>query len=183
MASARWLAPLVLLVVLAAASPVATAASAEEAAIVFDDQRTSGKLLLVDAVSMPESGFVAIHDPGAGEGEFGPVVGQSILIGAGTHSFVPVVLMENVTEPRTVLAVLYQDTNGNRAFDHPDGHGHDHDHADEDSPYQVNETTIGDEAEVAPYEMETESSDGLDPLLVGTAMAAASIVLWAVRYR
>lgn len=184
MASARWLGPLVGLAVMAALLSGVPAAAVGDPAIVFDDQRTSGRVLLVDAVRLPEPGFVAVHDPGAGEGDLGPVVGQSIMIGAGMHNFVPVVLTENVTEPRTLIAVLYQDSNDNRAFDHPDGHGHAHDHAGQDDPYRVNETTIGDEAEIAPYDLETdEGGFNLDPLLAGTVMALASIVLWAVRYR
>jgi hypothetical protein len=171
---------------LALGAGVVPAASAQpHPAIVFDDQRTSGEVLLVDAVQLPDGGFVAVHDPSLAEGgALGPVVGASNLLGPGFHQDVPVTMGTPISEPQPLIAVLYQDTNGNQALDVGDhGHGHEHDAETRDAAYSAGEKTIGDDAEVRPYGESATTTDSVSPLLVGALTSLASLMLWAVRYR
>lgn len=168
------------LAILAVVAAFAPAAAASGPAIAFDDQQTSGRIVLVDAVQLPRGGFVVMHDPSTGEGELGEVTGHSILLGAGRHTHVPVTLYQNLTEQRSLVAVLYEDSNDNRV---PDlGHGHSHDHASQDEPFRDGDVPIGDRATVGPHSTETESSS-TGTWLAGAAAAVASLVFWAVRVR
>lgn len=172
----------VLLVALAGLAPVTAAQSGPSPAIVFDDQRTSGRVVLVDAAQLPETGFVGLHDPTTAEGgALGDLVGSSNLLGPGLHRDIPATLHEPLAEPQPLIAVLYEDANGNRALDAGDGHGHHHD--GQDRTYSAGDKTIGDEARVGLYRSSTEATSEASPLLVGALTATAALAVWAVRYR
>lgn len=163
-------------------SALGAAQTGPRPAILFDDQHTTGSIVIVDAVRLPDSGFVVVHDPAAAGGEsLGPVLGTSVLLGPGEHTTIPVNLQREIDRPTTLIAALYQDANGNGNFDAGHGHGH-HDHAGQDQAYRDGNLTIGDRAEVGPPPEPNESSS-VDPLVVGGALAVASVALWAVRYR
>lgn len=183
MAAARSLAWALAALALAAAGLAPTATSeGPQPIVLFEDQRTSGSIVLVDLVQLPDGGFVVLHEPG--DGELGPIAGASTLLGAGLHQSVPVTLFENVTATRTLVAAVYEDSNRNRALDVGDGHDHaGHDHEGRDRVYTAGGQPIGDEARVEPYPDEVRGEERVDPLLVGALTAFASIVLWAVRYR
>lgn len=174
------------LALLAGVSLAPTAAGDPEAMVLFEDQRTSGTIVLVDYAQLPDGGFIVVHEPGPA-GELGPVVGASSLLSAGLHQTVPVLLFEEVHDETRLIATLYEDSNANSELDvGGDGHeGHDHQHDDRvaDRAYTDGELPIGDEAEVEPYGEANEEPASVDPLLVGTATAIASLALWAVRYR
>jgi hypothetical protein len=178
--------PVVLLaVLLVAGAGLAPSATAEEPQplVLFEDQRTTGSIVIVDLAQLPDGGFVVLHEPGSG-GELGPVVGASTLLGAGLHQPIPVPLFDNVTAETNLVAALYQDTNDNGALDVADGHDHHgHDHDSEDATYKDGDLPVGDQARVQPYGTEETSSTEVNPLLVGAATAIASLALWAVRYR
>lgn len=186
--------PVALLVICLLASPLLVAGGlAEEepgASILFADQKTSGHIVLVDLVQLPASGIVAVHEssPEAGDG-LGEIQGTSVLLGPGMHHSVPVSLAENVTEPVTLVAVLYEDANGNRELDR--GHeDHDHEHDEDaggdgetDPPFRDESTTVGDVAEVEPYGYERPAASSVDPLAIGSITATVALLVWAVRYR
>lgn len=183
MAAARLLAWTLASLAVAAAG-LAPAATGEDPQpiVVFDDQRTSGSIVLVDLVQLPDGGFVVLHE--AAGGELGPIVGASTLLGAGLHESVPVTLFDNVTSPRTLVAAVYEDSNGNRALDVGDGHDHHgHTHEGRDRVYTDEGRPIGDEARVQPYAEAASDERRVDPLLVGALTAVAGLGLWAVRYR
>lgn len=181
----------VLLIVCLFAAPVlAPSASGAEAnaGVLFDDQHTSGSIVIVDLVQLPQGGFVGVHDQTNAEaGELGELAGASIVLGAGMHSNVPVTLETEVKEPRTLVAAIYQDANGNGALDqgvdHHDGHDHDHGDGEVDPPYRSGDRLIGDAARVEPYSMEETVPSSIDPLLSGAAAAALAVLFWAVRFR
>lgn len=163
--------------------PASTAADGPSPAVVFDDQRTSGRIVIVDGIQLPDPGFVVVHDPpNSSDEDLGKVRGSSVHLGPGQHHNVPVTLERNLTERQTLIAVLYNDTNDNHVFDarHVDGHRHSHDAKDE--PYTHGDVLIGDKARVGPHPEARESSS-VDPLLVGAGLAVASVTLWAVRFR
>lgn len=173
-----------LLAGLALAALTVPAAAAPGAAISFGDQATSGRIVLVDAVQLPEGGFVVVHDPSTGEGDLGEVIGHSILLGAGQHNHVPVTLDRNVTESETLIAAVYKDANSNQEFDLGDGHGH-HDHEGSDEVYTDGDAPIGDRATVDLYGTESSprSTTPWTTLSAGAGAAIASLVFWAVRVR
>lgn len=184
MASARALARLLILLVVASAGLAPTAAGGPAPIVLFDDQRTSGSIVLVDLVQLPAGGFVVLHEPATDDQQLGPVAGASTLLGPGLHEAVPVVLYEDVTGPRTLVATLHEDANGNRALDLDAGHDHHgHDHEGQDHLYTDGERPIGDPALVEPYGEPEAGEAGVDPLLVGALTATAALLLWAVRYR
>lgn len=176
---------LVVLLAVAGAGLTGTALADEpEPIVLFEDQRTSGSIVLVDLVQLPDSGFLVLHE-GTGGPELGPVRGASTLLGAGLHESVPVLLYENMTASTSLVAAVYEDSNANRVLDLGDGHSHHgHEHQGEDEVYTAEGRPIGDEARVEPYEDGQQADDeGVNPLLVGALTALASLVLWAVRYR
>jgi hypothetical protein len=164
-----------------AAAPGAVADEGPQPLVLFEDQRTSGSIVLVDLAQMPDGGFVVMHEPA--EDGLGPVAGTSTLLGAGLHQSVPVVLYDNVTATQDLIAVLYEDSNGNQVLDLGDGHDHHtHSHEGQDEAYTDGERPIGDRAQVEPQSA-SSAPQSVNPLLVGALTAVASLVLWAVRYR
>lgn len=174
-----WL-PVAILVA-AALIPVAATAAETEPVVMFEDQRTTGRIVLVDAVQLPEPGWVVLHEPSPdGEG-LGDFAGHSTMLSAGLHEDVPVTLSKNLSQPQTYIAVLYDDANGNKALDTSDGHAHQHE--GEDRVYMEDGKPIGDQAEVSLYEDTQDDVPAVNPLVVGAATALAGVLLWAVRYR
>lgn len=165
-------------------APTGSAADDPEPIVLFEDQRTSGTIVLVDLVQLPAGGFVVLHEPMENGTGLGPTAGASTLLSAGLHQHVPVVLFDDVDASRTLVAALYEDSNHNQALDLGDGHEHHgHDHEGQDHLYTDGDLPIGDEAHVEPHDHEQAQQTSVDPLLVGAATAVAALALWAVRYR
>lgn len=186
MPPARGVAWALALLAVASAGLAPTAHGDEpEPIVLFEDQRTTGSIVLVDLVQLPDSGFLVLHKATEGDEGLGPVRGASTLLGAGLHQSVPVLLYQNVTASTDLVAAVYEDVNGNRVLDLGDGHEHHgHDHDGEDRLYTKEGRPIGDEARVEPYDTRQEAPEqGVNPLLVGALTATASLALWAVRYR
>ncbi|MFC6726600.1 ferritin-like domain-containing protein, partial [Halobium palmae] len=95
----------------------------------FADQTSDGSSVTVASASLPEGGFVAIHDSSLLDGNvLGSVVGVSEKLDAGTHSDVMVHLYADVPgqdfggqssleEDQTLIAMPHYDTNGNGTYD------------------------------------------------------------------
>lgn len=176
----------VLALALVAGLGLAPTASADdpEPIVLFEDQRTSGTIVLVDLVQLPAGGFAVLHQPGEAPDELGSVAGTSTLLSAGLHQSVPVVLFQDVNASTTLIAALYEDSNRNQVLDLPDDHEHHgHTHEGQDQLYTDGEVPIGDEARVEPYAEPSQAGSDVDPLLVGALTAVAALALWAVRYR
>ncbi|SHH70140.1 DUF7282 domain-containing protein [Halobaculum gomorrense] len=87
------------------------------ASVTFTAQTSGGTTMVVDEVTLPEGGFVTIHDASLTEGDaLGSVVGTSGYLAAGTHQNVEITLLAPV-ESGTFVAMPHRDTDGDRAYD------------------------------------------------------------------
>jgi hypothetical protein len=85
--------------------------------IAFSAQTSGGTTVTVDSVTVPDGGFVTIHDSSVGEDPLGSVVGTSEYLSAGTHENVIVYLEEPLTESGTYVAMAHRDTDDDRVYD------------------------------------------------------------------
>lgn len=104
------------------ASPTTTAAATTQpeptvspAAVVFTDQRSDGSSIVVDSVTLPAPGFIAVH--GNADGTPGPVIGHSVLLPAGTSTDVEVTLTAPLGESGPVFPMAHIDMNGNGEYE------------------------------------------------------------------
>ncbi|ESP88410.1 CHRD domain containing protein [Candidatus Halobonum tyrrellensis G22] len=135
-----------------------------EPAVTFDDQPPNGTTVSVASVTVPDGGFVAIHNET--DGDVGPVVGVSAYLPAGVHEDVNVTLYEGVNganfsenatveDGRTLIAMPHLDTNGNETYDFVSSNG------SADGPYTVDGSAVTDSATVT-NESSDDSDDGSD---------------------
>ena len=90
------------------------------ASVTIEDQPSDGQTVIVDSVTLPEGGFVVIHDAESlEEGEVvDSVIGVSTYLEAGTHEDVPVTMGQELdTAEVDVVAMAHMDTNGNEVYD------------------------------------------------------------------
>lgn len=78
------------------------------------DTQIPGEVVLIKKITMPESGWLAIHDDL--NGKPGNVLGAAYLK-AGTHERQEVLLLRALTEDKNYLAVIHKD-DGDRYFDY-----------------------------------------------------------------
>ena len=108
----------------------------------FGAQETDGTTVTVDAVFVPEGGFVTIHDSTLLEGDaLGSVVGVSAYLEPGYYENVEVTLygdvpgadfeQDRLTEDETLIAMPHLDSNGTETYDFLTANG------SEDGPYTV----------------------------------------------
>lgn len=110
----------------------ADSAPTDRASVTFTDQASDGTSIVVDGATLPEGGFVAIHDGQlTTDDPSGSFHGVSSFLEAGTHERIGVPLDGSLAETRRVWATLYRDTNGTRTFDFAATVG------DEDGPYTI----------------------------------------------
>ena len=121
------------------------------ASAMFEDQETGGKNVTVQSATLPEGGFVAIHDGRLQEGKvFESVIGVSDFLSAGTHEDVKVMLFQGVPggdfdqqrlmEDQTLFAMPHLDTDGNQTYDFITSNG------DADGPYTTDGQPVLDPA-------------------------------------
>jgi hypothetical protein len=105
------------------------------ASVTFDDQTSNGTSIVVDSVTMPEGGFISIHDErfvadddtvAVGPGS---IVGFSRYLDPGTHTNVGVELFDDsrldtspyendrLDDGTTLIALPHKDTNDNEVWD------------------------------------------------------------------
>ena len=95
----------------------------ETVSVDFDDQTTGGESVTVDSVTVPEGGFVAVHNASLNQGDaLGSVVGVSGYLEPGTTENVEVSLFEGVNgtefnqpdleNDSTLIAMPHQDVSG-----------------------------------------------------------------------
>lgn len=119
-------------------------AQQSSASATFDDQATDGTSVTVQSATLPEGGFVAIHDAKLlQEGElFESVIGVSDALDAGTHEDLKVMLYQGVPgnefdqsmlqKDQALIAMPHLDTNGNGTYDFVTSDG------EADGPYTMN---------------------------------------------
>jgi len=103
------------------------AEGADEASVTFEDQSSDGMEVTVASVTLPEDGYVAIHNESLFEGEVvGSVVGVSEYLEAGTHENVTVTLYEvpgadfdqsKLTEEQNLTAMPHEESSDNETYD------------------------------------------------------------------
>ncbi|MGB9956611.1 DUF7282 domain-containing protein [Haloferax prahovense] len=131
------------LVVVVGGIPAAAAAQQETASVSFENQATGGTTVTVDSVTLPDGGFVTIHDASVTDGNvLGSVVGSSAYLDAGTHENVTVHLDEPVGESGTFVAMPHMDSDGDRVYSFVAANG------EADGPYTADGSAVVDTAMV-----------------------------------
>jgi rubrerythrin len=98
------------------------------ATVTFNDQTTDGSSVTVASATVPDGGFVAMHNSSLLDGNvIGSVIGVSQKLDAGTYMNVEVPLYTGVPgatfdqsalqEDQTLIAMPHRDTNGNGTYD------------------------------------------------------------------
>jgi hypothetical protein len=130
---------------LAAGGLLVPASSAQDgtADVRIEDQTSGGTTVSVAEVSLPEAGFVAIHDASLSDGEvLGSVVGSSGHLAAGTHEDVTVQLSQPLDEDAQLVAMPHEDTNDDRIYSFVAENGN------VDGPFTADGNAVTDAAEV-----------------------------------
>jgi hypothetical protein len=126
-----------------------TASQSTNATVNFSDQPSTGESVLVSNVTLPEGGFVVIHDESLLEGDVTEsVIGASEFLDAGTHENVRIEFDEPIGNG-TVIAMPHRDTDNDENFRFVETDG------SVDGPYTVNETAVTDPANVTIQETAT----------------------------
>ncbi|WP_336326180.1 DUF7282 domain-containing protein [Halovenus sp. HT40] len=139
----------------ALAAPVS--ADEHQADVTFENTTSGGETVVVDEVTVPDGGFVTIHDSTLTDGNtLGSVVGTSAYLEPGTHEDVVVELDDGI-EGGTFHAMAHQDTDGDRAYTFVSSNG------EADGPYTLDGEIVMDNAEVtvsANLSFSGQSSEG-----------------------
>ncbi|XVH30292.1 DUF7282 domain-containing protein [Haloferacaceae archaeon DSL9] len=142
--------------------------TADLASVAFDDQESDGRTVVVDSVTAPDGGYVAIHDSTLEDGDaVGSVIGVSEYLDSGEHDDVEVTLYEGVEgadfdqseleEDEELVAMPHEETTDNETFDFVASDG------DDDGPYLDEDgDPIVDSAEIALTDADDdgEADDG-----------------------
>jgi hypothetical protein len=140
-----------MLLIVSGAYLVGSAAAAPEntttdgAAVAIEPQTTNGTNVTVASVTLPEGGFVAIHNQSYQSSEnlsVETVVGASQYLSAGQHQDVEVVLDEPIAENQTITARATRDGNSNQSFDYVSSQGF------LDTAYSEDGTAVEDTASI-----------------------------------
>ena len=102
--------------------------NATGASVTFEDQTSNGTAVVLANVTLPNGGFVAVHNT-TEAGQVGDVLGNTSYLESGTHENLTVTFMTNtsISNETELTVMLYEDTNDNQAYDYPAA----------DSPYMV----------------------------------------------
>jgi hypothetical protein len=100
------------------ANATTTQAETRTASLTFERQGSNGSVVTAQSVTLPEGGFVVVHNTGVIEGEVvESIVGVSDHLSAGRHENVTVELDRPLNQSQRLVAVTYRDSNDNREFD------------------------------------------------------------------
>jgi len=142
-----------------AGGALATPALADEheATVTFTDTTSGGETVVVDEVTVPDGGFLTIHDDTLTDGNtLGSVVGTSAYLEPGTHENVTVTLDDGI-ESGTFHAMAHRDTDSDRAYTFVSSNG------EADGPYTLDGDIVMDNANVtvsASVSFSEQVSDG-----------------------
>ena len=115
---------------------------ADGASVTFENQTTGGDTVTVDSVTLPDGGYVTIHDASLADGEtLGSVAGTSAYLAPGTHENVTVSLTDPVDDG-SYSAMAHQETDGDRTYEFVASNG------TVDGPYTVGENIVLDSADL-----------------------------------
>jgi len=150
------------------------AATQQAAAVTLDDQTTGGYTVTVDRVTLPEGGFVALHDATLADGDaLGSVVGASAYLAAGTHENVTVRLSQPLNETGSLIAMPHAD-DGDRVYEFVSTGG------TADGPYTADGGAVTDAANVtvsATVAASDQPTDGASVVVDRVELSAPGFVV------
>ncbi|WP_135853532.1 DUF7282 domain-containing protein [Halorussus salinus] len=124
-----------------------------EASVTFDEQESDGEQVVVESATLPEGGFIAIHDSSVAEAPLSSVLGNSVYLEPGTHEDVTITLARPITESQTLVAMPHFDTNDNEVYDFVLSTG------EVDGPYTVDNEILIDQGNVTVAEETTTTTE------------------------
>ncbi|SFK65140.1 Tat (twin-arginine translocation) pathway signal sequence [Halogranum rubrum] len=95
-----------------------TSSSEEAPAVTIEDQSLHNGTVYISEATLPEDGFVALHN--ASSILEGPVLGVSAPLTEGSYSRLPIELDEYPDKPLTVAAIVHRDTPSDGVFTFPE---------------------------------------------------------------
>ncbi|PSP79161.1 hypothetical protein BRC81_06760 [Halobacteriales archaeon QS_1_68_20] len=114
----------------------------EPASLSMPDQESDGETLVVEDVSLPDGGFVAVYDPDESRAE--ALLGRTSYLQPGEYDTVEVPVSGPLeVDGKTFVAVAHRDTNGDRQFGYVDSSG------SVDGPYERDGQSVGDDGRVS----------------------------------
>ncbi|WP_210424099.1 DUF7282 domain-containing protein [Halorussus ruber] len=125
----------------------------ETASVTINEQETDGEQVVVESVTMPEGGFIAIHDSSVAEAPIASVLGNSVYLEPGTHENVTITLARPITEDQTLVAMPHFDTNDNEVYDFVLSTG------ELDGPYTADGSVVVDQANVTVTQETTTTTE------------------------
>ena len=115
----------------------------ETANVTIDNQTTSGDRVRIASVTVPNGGFVVVHDARLLEGNvLGSIAGVSAYLEPGTHTNVTVPVTAPLNRSQRLVAIAYRDTNRNETFEYRSSQG------SLDGPYRKDDLVVSDDAVV-----------------------------------
>jgi len=125
----------------------------ETASVTINDQESDGEQVVVESATLPEGGFIAIHDSSVAEAPLSSVLGNSVYLEPGTHEDVTITLARPLEESQTIIAMPHFDTNNNEVYDFVLSTG------ELDGPYTVDGEVLVDQGEVTVAEETTTEEE------------------------
>ncbi|SEN71118.1 CARDB protein [Halorientalis persicus] len=120
----------------------------ETASVSFTDQTVDDDTVTVESATLPEGGFVVIHE--SDDGDAGDVVGVSEYLESGESADIAVELDDDVEDEEDLVAMAHLDSDGDEAFDFVETDG------EEDGPYTTDGEAVVDSATVTAEDQEDE---------------------------
>lgn len=149
----------------------------EEAQVVIADQNLTGSSVVVESATVPDSGFVVIHNMSMMEGESveKSVVGVSEKLDAQQSEDIEVTLADDIDESQTLVAVVYRDSNDDGEFEFGEsGEVIDEPYRDDEGSAVADDafvTVPGDEDTVSASDETTTATTGAQDTSVFTETA------------
>jgi hypothetical protein len=151
-----------------------------DASVTFESQTIDGETVTVESVTVPDGGFVAIHDSSLLDGAVvESVIGVSAYLEPGTHEDVEVTLFEGVDgadfdtdsleEDDTLIAMPHRDTDGDEEYDFVQNDG------GNDGPYTEDGEAVVDDAEATVEDEEGDDGDAVFPEPVEISVAGLTV--------
>ncbi|NEU55446.1 hypothetical protein [Halorussus sp. MSC15.2] len=131
-------------------------AEQQQANVTINEQQTEGEQVVIESATLPEGGFIAIHDSSYQDAPLSSVLGNSVYLEAGTHENVTVTLARPISETQTLVAMPHLDTNNNQVYDFVLSTG------EIDGPYTVDGQAVVDEANVSVAQETTTTTEEAD---------------------
>jgi hypothetical protein len=157
-----------------------TSGDDSDASVTFENGTTDGETVTVESVTVPDGGFVAIHDASLLDDEVvSSVVGVSTYLEPGTHEDVEITLFEGVDgttfdqerleEESTLIAMPHRDTDGDEEYDFVQNEG------GNDGPYTQDGEAIVDTATVSVEDEGDDEEDAVFPEPVEVSVAGLTV--------